>query len=209
MPVKDSAGLVLRWFGTNTDISELRKAEEAQGRLGAIVESADDAIISKDLNGIIQTWNIGAEKMFGYKAEEIIGRPVSLLIPPGHIDEVPEILARIKQGEHIEQFETVRMRKNGTIIPVSLTFSAVKDASGRIIGASKIAHDITERKNAEEEIRRHAEELSVKNEELELFNRAAVGRELRMVELKKEVNKLHIRVGGSPRYNVDFEGEQP
>jgi len=209
MPLKDSTGRVIRWFGTNTDISELRKAEEAQGRLGAIVESADDAIISKDLNGIIQTWNIGAEKMFGYKAEEIIGRPVSLLIPPGHIDEVPEILARIKQGEHIEQFETVRMRKDGTIIPVSLTFSAVKDTSGRIIGASKIAHDITERKNAEEEIRRHAEELSVKNEELELFNRAAVGRELRMVELKKEVNKLHIQVGEPPRYDVDFEEEQP
>ena len=96
---------------------------------------------------------MGAENIFGYKAEEVIGRPVSLLVPPGHTDEVPEILVRIKRGERIEQFETVRMRKGGTIIPVSLTFSAVKDSSGRIIGASKIAHDITKRKRAEETLR--------------------------------------------------------
>jgi PAS domain S-box-containing protein len=158
MPVKDSAGLVLRWFGTNTDISELKKAEEVQGRLAAIVENAEDAIIGKDLNGIIQTWNVGAENMFGYKAEEVIGKSVSLLVPPGHSDEVPEILVRIKQGEHIEKFETVRMRKDGTIIPVSLTFSAIKDASGRIIGASKIAHDITERKRAELDLQRLAQQ---------------------------------------------------
>ncbi len=139
------------------DITERKKAEEVQGRLAAIVESADDAIIGKDLNGIIQTWNVGAENIFGYKAEEVIGRPVSLLVPPGHTDEVPEILARIKQGGHIEHFETVRMRKDGTIIPVSLTFSPIKDASGRIIGASKIAHDITDRKQAEEALRQSEE----------------------------------------------------
>jgi PAS domain S-box-containing protein len=118
MPLKNSTGLVLRWFGTNTDISASKQAEEAQGRLAAIVESADDAIIGKDLNGIIQTWNVGAENMFGYKAEEVIGQPISLLVPPRHTDEVPEILERIKQGEHIENFETERMRKDGTIIPV-------------------------------------------------------------------------------------------
>ncbi len=206
--VTDPDDKPLYYYSFITDITERKKAEEAQGRLAAIVESADDAIISKDLNAIIQSWNIGAEKIFGYKAEEVIGKPVSLLVPPGHIDEVPEILARIELGEHIEQFETVRMRKDGTIIPLSLTFSAVKDVSGRVIGASKIAHDITERKQAEEEIRRHAEELSVKNEELEFFNRAAVGRELRMVELKKEVNKLRTQVGEPPRYDVDFEEEQ-
>ena len=113
------------------------------------MESAEDAIIGKDLDGIIQTWNAGAENIFGYKAEEVIGKPISLLIPPGHTDEVPEILERIKKGEHIENFETVRMRKDGTIVPVSLTFSAIKDAKGKVIGASKIAHDITERKRAE------------------------------------------------------------
>jgi len=159
LPLKDSAGLVHRWFGTNTDISALKEAEEAQGRLAAIVESADDAIIGKDLNGIIQTWNVGAENIFGYKAEEVIGKSISLLIPPGHIDEVPEILARIKQGEHIENFETLRMRKEGTIIPVSLKFSAIRDASGKVIGASKIAHDITERRRAQEALRESEERV--------------------------------------------------
>ena len=135
------------------DITEIKKAEEIRGRLAAIVESADYAIISKDLNGIIQTWNVGAENIFGYRAGEVIGKPVSLLVPPGHIDEVPEILARLEQGEHIENIETVRVRKDGTIIPVSLKFSPIKDASGKVIGASKIAHDITERKMAEEALR--------------------------------------------------------
>ncbi len=140
-------------------ITERKKAEEAQGRLAAIIESAEDAIIGKDLNGIIETWNVGAENIFGYKAEEVIGKPISLLIPPGNTDEVPEILARIKRGEHIESFETVRMRKDGTIIPVSLTFSAIKDTTGHIIGASKIAHDITDRKRTEEALREREERL--------------------------------------------------
>ena len=154
LPLKDSAGQVLQWFGTNTDISALKQAEELQGRLAAIVESAEDAIIGEDLSGIIQTWNVGAENIFGYKAEEVIGKSVSILVPPEHTDEVPKILAQIKRGEHIENLETLRMRKDGTIITVSLTFSAIKDAKGRIIGASKIAHNITERKRAEEELRK-------------------------------------------------------
>ena len=138
-------------------ITERKKAEEAQGRLAAIIDSAEDAIIGKDLNGIIQTWNVGAENIFGYKAEEVIGKPISLLIPSGFADEVPEILARIKQGEHIENFETVRMRKDGTIVPVILTFSAIKDTNGKITGASKIAHDITARKRIEEALRESEE----------------------------------------------------
>ncbi len=153
------------------DVTEISKAEEVRGRLAAIVESADDAIIGKDLNGIILTWNAGAESMFGYNAAEVIGKPVSILVPPGHADEVPEILERIKRGEHIAQFETVRMRKDGTIIPVSLTFSAVKDGSGRIIGASKIAHDVTERKTAEEKIEKLNDDLFKRNEELEFSNK--------------------------------------
>ncbi len=324
---------------TYTDITERKRDEEIKGRLAAIVENAEDAIIGKDLDGIIQTWNVGAENIFGYKAEEVIGKPISLLVPPGHIDEVPEILARIRQGEHVENFETVRMRKDGTIIPVSLKFSAIKDASGKVIGASKIAHDITarkraevalresekrlnrsqeiahlgsweldlvknrltwsdevyrifglqpqefgatyeafleavhpddraavdaaysgsiregrdtyeiehrvvqkstgeilyvlekcqhfrdktgkiirsvgmvhditERKKAEEEIRKHVEELRAANEELARFNHAAVGRELRMIELKKELNELYGQAGRPPRYSLDFEEEQP
>ncbi len=131
------------------DITEIRKAEQISGRLAAIVESADDAIISKDLKGTITTWNVGAEKIFGYTAGEAIGKPLSFLAPPGHKDETSEILARIAKGDHIENFETVRMRKDGKIVPVSLTFSPIRDANGRIVGASKIAHDISERKRAE------------------------------------------------------------
>jgi two-component system CheB/CheR fusion protein len=135
------------------DITERKKAEEAQGRLAAIVSSAEDAIISKDLDGVIQTWNVGAEKIFSYTAEEAIGKNISLLVPPGHADEMSDILKRLSQGEHIENFETVRMRKDGTVIPVSLNFSAIRDANGKVIGASKIAHDITERKRVEEALR--------------------------------------------------------
>jgi len=133
------------------EIAERKQAEKMTAHLAAIVRSAADAIISKDLNGIIQTWNVGAEKIFGYTAEEIIGRHISVLVPSGHADEVPDILKRISLGEHIEHFETVRMRKDGTIIAVSLSFSPIVDGSGRIVGASKIAHDITKRKRLETE----------------------------------------------------------
>jgi two-component system, chemotaxis family, CheB/CheR fusion protein len=135
------------------DITEGKRAEEMRGRLSAIVQSAEDAIISKDLNGIITTWNVGAEEIFGYKAEEVIGKNISFLIPPGHVDEVPEILKNITHGEHIERFETERMRKDGAIIPVSLTFSPIKDASGRVVGVSKIAHDISISKETEKALR--------------------------------------------------------
>jgi len=189
MPLKDSTGLVLRWFGTNTDISALRQAEEAQGRLAAIVQSADVAIIGKDLNGIIQTWNVGAENIFGYKAEEVIGKPISILVPPGHIDEVPEILSRIKQGKQIENYETVRIRKDGTIIPVSLKFSAIKDATGRIIGASKIAHDITARKQAEEALREGAVKYKLLTESI-VDSFTAIDRNLRYTYWNKASEEL-------------------
>ncbi len=276
------------------------------------------------------TWNAGAEKIFGYTAEEAIGKHISFLTPPGRADETADILARIARGEHVERIETEQMRKDGVIIPVSLTFSAIRDANGRIIGASKIAHDIserkrameeiarareawertfasvpdmiaildnnhtivrvneamakhlgckpeecvgmkcyeamhgtavphelcphvqtirdrhehtqevreerlgldllvtttpllnergemigsvhmardiTERKQAEAEIQRRVEELRAANEELSRFNRAAVGRELRMIELKKEVNELCLRTGDPERYPLDFEKE--
>jgi PAS domain S-box-containing protein len=121
--------------------------------LAAIVESSDDAIISKDLNGVIQTWNRGAERVFGYTADEVIGKPVTILIPPERIDEEPGILARIRRGERIDHYETVRRRKDGGLIDISLTVSPMRDQHGRIIGASKIARDITERKRAETVVR--------------------------------------------------------
>jgi PAS domain S-box-containing protein len=122
-------------------------------RLAAIVESSDDAIISKDLNGIIQTWNRGAERVFGYTAEEAVGKPVTILIPPERIDEEPGILARIRRGERIDHYETVRRRKDGCLIDISLTVSPIRDGDGRVAGASKIARDITERKKAENAVR--------------------------------------------------------
>jgi PAS domain S-box-containing protein len=119
-------------------------------RLAAIVETSDDAIISEDLNGVIATWNYGAEKLFGYETEEIVGKSITILIPPERQDEEPNILARIRCGERLDHYETVRQRKDGRRIEVSLTVSPIIDAAGTVVGASKIARDITERKRAEQ-----------------------------------------------------------
>jgi len=134
---------------SNQQSEEFRAAELAQARLAAIVESADDAIISKTLEGVITSWNAGARRIFGYTADEVIGQPVTILFPPDHIDEEPAILARIRAGERIEHYETVRKHKDGTLLDISLTVSPIRDASGRIIGASKIARDITEQRRAQ------------------------------------------------------------
>jgi PAS domain S-box-containing protein len=122
----------------------------ASERLASVVESSDDAIISMDLSGVITTWNKGAQRIFDYTAEEMLGRPVVILIPPDRHDEETTILERIRRGERVDHYETVRHRKDGSSVNVSLTISPVKNAEGRIVGASKIARDITERKRAEE-----------------------------------------------------------
>ena len=133
------------------DIPGRKQLEAASRRLAAIVESSHDAIISKDLNGVITSWNQGAERIFGYTAAEVLGHPVSILAAPGHHNEMPEILAQIKQGHRVEHYETRRRRKDGGIIDVSLTVSPVRDAAGQIVGASKIARDISALKFAEQE----------------------------------------------------------
>ncbi len=130
-------------------ISELEQAELAQFYLSALVGSADDAIISKTLNGIVTSWNQGAEKIFGYRADEMIGQPVTKLIPPDHPNEEPRILERLRRGERIEHYETQRLRKDGRIIDVSITVSPIRNKDGAIIGASKIAREVTERKRVE------------------------------------------------------------
>lgn len=135
-----------------TDITERRQAEVAAAQMAAIVESSDDAIISKDLNGIIASWNRGAEKLFGYTAAEIIGKPVAILIPPDRVNEEPQILERLRRGERINHFETVRRHKGGSGIDISLTVSPVRDRTGKVIGASKIARDITERKRLSKQV---------------------------------------------------------
>jgi PAS domain S-box-containing protein len=135
------------------EIEERKHAGEARERLAAIVDSSDDAIISKSPEGIITAWNHGAQKLFGYSAAQVVGRSMQMLIPPERSREEPAILARIARGESVEHFDTVRVRQDGTYVDVSVTISPIKDSSGKIIGASKIARDITERKRADEILR--------------------------------------------------------
>ena len=142
------------------DVTERKQAEEMRERLAAIVDSSDDAIISKTLEGTIVAWNRGAEKVFGYPASEMVGKPMLTLVPPDRIDEEADILTKIRRGESIEHFETVRVCKDGSRIDVSVTISPIRDGNGTIVGASKIARDITERKRGEEALREKERRLS-------------------------------------------------
>ncbi len=155
-PIADSGAPIKDEFGNLTgvvlifrDRTKERAAEEKANRLAAIVQSSDDAVIGKTLDGIITSWNKGAEKIYGYAESEMIGRPVSLLVPDGNEDEVPKILDRLKSGENIEHYGTVRRRKDGREIQVSLTVSPIHDGGGKVVAASTIARDVTERNQSE------------------------------------------------------------
>jgi PAS domain S-box-containing protein len=139
------------------DVTERQHADVTTSLLAAIVNSSDDAIVGKDLNGVITSWNKGAERLFGYTASEAVGRSVVMLIPPDRLAEEPEILARLKRGQRVDHFETVRLRKDGQPLDISLTISPIVNAFGGVVGASKIARDITERKRTEESLRRSEE----------------------------------------------------
>jgi PAS domain S-box-containing protein len=160
VPVLDADGSIREWVGMNIDITVRKQGEEARARLAAIVESSDDAIVSKDLTGVITSWNKSAERLFGYTAQEAVGNSVTLLIPPDRFDEEPAILDRVRRGERIDHYETVRRRKDGTLLDVSLTVSPVTDSQGRVVGASKIARDITGRKRAENRLRESEERFA-------------------------------------------------
>jgi PAS domain S-box-containing protein/diguanylate cyclase (GGDEF)-like protein len=153
MVLRSPEGQVIGTASIGEDVTETRHAEEVRARMAAIVESSDDAIIGKTLEGIITSWNAGASKLFGYDAQETIGRSIALVLPPDRLQEEEEILQRLRRGERVAHIETVRRRKDGSLIDVSVTISPILDAQGRIVGASKIAHDITERKRAEVKIR--------------------------------------------------------
>jgi PAS domain S-box-containing protein len=150
--VKDSDGNIVGAVNCFQDITERKRSEEAALRLAAIIESSDDAIVSKDLDGIITSWNGGAERIFGYLAEEIIGKPILILIPPDHQKDEEAILERIRRGQRIDHYQAVRQRKDGSLIDISLTISPVRNAQGKVVGAAKIARDITEHKRSEAQI---------------------------------------------------------
>ncbi len=159
-PVLNASGDLVQFVGSSTDITERKRAEQATRLLAAIVESSHDAIVSKSLNGVITSWNKGAERLFGYAAEEAVGQNITLIIPPERRDEERTIIEQLTRGERVDHFETVRMRKDGSLLDVSLTISPMKDASGRVVGASKLARDITERKRAEEALRQAQTDLA-------------------------------------------------
>ncbi len=150
-PLRDETGALTGAVNMLIDIRERRRAEQVGQLLASIIESSDDAILSKTLDGMIITWNRGAERLFGYTAEEVVGKSVTILIPQNRHDEEPKILERIARGERIEYYETIRRRKDGSLIDISLSVSPIKDADGKVIGASKIARDISERRRAREQ----------------------------------------------------------
>lgn len=177
--------------------------QRSLAHMAAIVESSDDAIIGKTLDGIIRSWNGGAQRLFGYTPEEAIGRSITILIPPELLDEEQRILATLRRGERIEHYETTRLTKDRRRVDISLTVSPVRDESGAIIGASKIARDITERRRAEKLLREANADLQARIAELARFNAAAVDRESRILALKREVNELKARLGQAAEYTFD------
>jgi PAS domain S-box-containing protein len=169
--------------------------------LAAIVESSDDAIIGKDLHGIICSWNRGAERIFGYSAAESLGRHISMLAPPDRVSETSTILAKISHGEHVEHYQTKRVTKDGRILSISLTVSPIRNRSGIIVGASKIARDVTEQVLAEEALHQANDRLRQANADLEEFGHSAshdLREPLRVVSVYAELLRRHLKEGLDP-----------
>jgi PAS domain S-box-containing protein len=151
-PLYDATGAMTGAVNMLLDLTDRKHSDAAVQHLASIVESSDDAIISKDLSGVISSWNIGAERLFGYLAEEAIGKHISILIPPHLLQEEETIIDRVRRGQRIEHYETVRQRKHGSLIDISITVSPIRNAQGKVVGASKIARDISDRKRSEVQI---------------------------------------------------------
>jgi len=166
-PIRTAEGVFT--LASIIDITERKRAEDVEGQMAALVESADDAIVAKSVDGIIRSWNPGAERLLGYSAKEMIGQPVTRLLPDDRLGEEAMILGRIGRGERVEQFETLRRKNDGSMIEVSLTISPIRDVNGAIVGASKIMRDITARKRSERDLRRSNAELAQMNTELDNF----------------------------------------
>jgi len=189
-PLTDNRGNIVGGINMLLDITDRKNAEEAPGHLAAIVASSDDAIISKNLDGVIRSWNKSAERLFGYSAEEAVGRHITLIIPPDRQKgEEEDILKRLRRGEHVDHFETVRRRKDGILIDVSLTISPVHDAAGKVIGASKVARDITGSKLAQRALQQSKLRLTAEAEALVKLNRWS-GRLWRSRSLKEGLDEM-------------------
>lgn len=173
-PVRDATGMVFAISEVARDIESQKDSERATSQLAAIVESSEDAVVSKTLEGIVQTWNAGAERIFGYTADEIIGKSITTVIPPELHDEERTIIERVRSGERIEHFDTIRLGKNGRRIPISLTISPIRDVRGEIIGASKIARDITDRQRAQREIQESRHKLAAEASAMARLSEASV-----------------------------------
>jgi PAS domain S-box-containing protein len=171
-PIKDAQGQTLGAVLIFRDVTERRRLERERALLANIVASSEDAIISKTLDGIIESWNAAAERLFEYTANEVVGQPITLIVPPERMEEEQLILERLRRGERVESFETVRRAKSGRAVDISLTVSPIRDAAGRISGASKIARDITERKQAEDERARLLASAQAAREQAEAASRA-------------------------------------
>jgi PAS domain S-box-containing protein len=166
------------------DVTERKQAEEIRERLAAVVESSEDAVISKNLDGTIIAWNSGAEKLFGYSSTEALGKPIRMLLPSEGANQELGILARIGRGEHVDEVDTVRIRKDGRKIDVSSRMFPIKDTNGAVIGASSIARDITERKRSDDVIQRLKSEMEFRNKELEA----------KAAELQRARDEMEVRV---------------
>ena len=190
-PIRDSTGTILGASTVARDISDRKKNDQSRFQLAAIVDTADDAIVSKDLNGVVRTWNQGAVRMFGYTSEEMVGQSILRLIPEELRYEEDEILRKLRAGDRVDHYETVRMKKGGERIQVSVTISPIRDASGRVIGASKVARDISDRKQMER--------LLVQSEKLAATGRmaAAIAHEINN-PLESLVNLIFLARKNSP-----------
>ncbi|MBX6314154.1 MAG: PAS domain S-box protein, partial [Isosphaeraceae bacterium] len=168
-PLLDPSGAVIGAVNMLIDIGDRKRAEVERSLLAAIVESSDDAIISMTLEGVITSWNKGAEQIFGYTAQEVIGKSIALLMPPEKADDVSYILGRIRRGERVDHYQTKRRAKGGRIVDVSLTISPIRDAAGNIVGASKVARDITLQRRTEEVLKKSEEQLREMNRRKDEF----------------------------------------
>jgi PAS domain S-box-containing protein len=212
-PIRDESGTTVGAVLVFRDVSERKRTDLTRAHLAAIVESSDDAIVSKTLQSVILSWNQGAERLFGYSAHEAIGQQITMLLPPNRRDEEQQILERIMRGERIEHFETVRVSKDGTHIDISLTISPIRDARGEIVGASKVARDISHRKSLEARNRELRKREQLARREAEAANRAKdeflamLGHELRnpLSPILTALQLMKLRGGGLERERTVIE----